>query len=126
PAGTNGTLTVSVDARGLSLFDPKVSVFDATGRLLGTASAATYGSVATVNLSGLVAGQTYYIQAAGATSDVFGMGAYQLTAQFGGGTGGTVTPPSGLIASPIAATQVNLAWNGSSTSATGYVVDRSQ
>src|SRR5262249_40409722 len=44
----------------------------------------TYGDVATVNLSGLVVGQTYYIRAAGATTDAFGMGAYKLTAQFGG------------------------------------------
>jgi hypothetical protein len=84
PAGTDGTLTVSVDARNLSLFDPKVSVFNSSGTLLATASASTYGDVATVNLTGLVAGQTYYLQAAGATTDVFGMGAYKLTAQFGG------------------------------------------
>jgi hypothetical protein len=84
PAGTDGTLTVSVDARNLSLFDPKVSVYDSSGTLLGTASASTYGDVATVKLTGLVAGQTYYFQAAGATTDVFGMGAYKLTAQFGG------------------------------------------
>ncbi|HKB38059.1 MAG TPA: matrixin family metalloprotease, partial [Gemmataceae bacterium] len=88
PSGTDGTLTVSVDARGLSLFDPKVSVYDSSGTLLGTASASSYGDVATVSLSGLAAGQTYYLLASGATTDVFGMGAYKLTAQFGG-----FTPP---------------------------------
>jgi len=61
-----------------------VSVFDSSGNLVATASASTYGDVATVRLTGLVAGQTYYLQAAGATADVFGMGAYKLTAQFGG------------------------------------------
>jgi hypothetical protein len=84
PSGTNGTLTVSVDASTISLLDPKVSVFDASGTLLGTVSASTYQGTATLTLSGLVAGQTYYLQAAGATTDVFGMGAYKLTAQFGG------------------------------------------
>jgi hypothetical protein len=88
PAGTNGNFTVSVDARNLSLFDPKVSVYNASGALLGTASASTYGDVAAVNLTGLVAGQTYYLEASGATNDSFGMGAYQLSAQFGG-----FTPP---------------------------------
>jgi hypothetical protein len=88
PSGTDGTLIVSVDARNLSLFDPQVSVYDSSGTLLATASAATYGDVATVNLTGLVAGQTYYLRAAGATTDAFGMGAYKLTAQFGG-----FTPP---------------------------------
>src|SRR5439155_5581909 len=84
PSGTDGTMTVSVDARNLSLFDPKVSVYDSSGTLLATASASTYGDVATVNLIGLIPGQTYYLRADGATTDAFGMGAYKLTAQFGG------------------------------------------
>jgi hypothetical protein len=95
PSGTDGTLTVSVDARNLSLFDPQVSVYNASGTLLATARAATYGDVATVNLTGLVAGQTYYLRAAGATTDVFGMGAYRLTAQFGG-----LTPPPAPTVGP--------------------------
>jgi hypothetical protein len=84
PSGTDGTLTVSVDARNLSLFDPKVSVYDSSGVLLASASASTYGDVATVKLTGLAAGQTYYLKASGATTDVFGMGAYKLSAEFGG------------------------------------------
>jgi hypothetical protein len=83
PSNSDGTLTVMVDASAISLLDPKVSVFDASGTLLGTASASTYQGTATLHLTGLVAGQTYYLQAAGATSDVFGMGAYKLWAQFG-------------------------------------------
>jgi hypothetical protein len=90
PTGSDGTLTVSVDARNLSLFEPKLSIYDSSGALVTTASAATYGDVATVNLSGLAAGKTYYLQAAGATTDVFGMGAYQLNVNFGG-----FTPPPG-------------------------------
>jgi hypothetical protein len=83
PANTDGTLTVTVDASTISLLDPRVSVFNAAGTLLGTASASTYQGTATVKLTGLVAGQNYYLQAAGATTDVFGMGAYKLWAQFG-------------------------------------------
>lgn len=88
PARFDGTLLVSVDARNLSLLSPQVRVYDANQNLLGSALATTYGSVATVNLTGLVAGQSYYLVADGATTDVFGMGAYQLRAEFGG-----VTPP---------------------------------
>src|SRR5262245_15777407 len=84
PAGTDGTLTVSVDARNLSLFDPKVAVYDSSGTQLATASGATYGDVATVSLTGLVAGQIYYVRASGATTDPFGMGAYRLNVRFGG------------------------------------------
>jgi len=124
-APANGSLTVSVDARNLSLFQPKVAVFDAAGNLLATASASIYGSVATVNLSGLVAGQTYILEAAGATTDVFGMGAYKLTGQFGsGGTAVSINPPSNLTASPSGNSQINLSWNGNNK-ATGYVVDHS-
>src|SRR5262249_14489656 len=95
PSGTDGTLTVSVDASKISLLDPKVSICDSSGNLLGTASASTYQGTATLNLTGLTPGQTYYIQAAGATRDVFGMGAYNLSAQFGG-----ITPPSSPTISP--------------------------
>ncbi len=94
PASFDGTMSVSVDARNLSLLDPKVSVYDGTGNLLGTFSAATYGSVTKVSLGGLSPGQTYYLVASGARpallssndANVFGMGAYTLNAQFGGVT----------------------------------------
>jgi hypothetical protein len=92
PTGTDGTLTVSVDARNLSLFDPQVSVYNSFGTVLATASASTYGDVATVHLTGLVAGQTYYLEASGATTDAFGMGAYRLSAQFGGFSAPTIGP----------------------------------
>src|SRR5207248_16647 len=69
PSGTDGTFPVSVVARNLSLFAPNVSVFNPADALLATASASIYGDVATVHLAGLVAGQTYYVQAAGATTD---------------------------------------------------------
>jgi hypothetical protein len=86
PANASGTLTVSVDASDISLLTGKVSVYDASFNLLGTASASTYEGKATLNLTGLTAGATYYVVADGATSDVFGMGAYKLSAQFGQGT----------------------------------------
>src|SRR5262249_51933493 len=84
PASTNGNLTVTLDASQISLFEGKVSVFDAGGNLLGAASATSYGQVVTLNLTGLVPGQSYTIGVSGATTDVFGMGAYQLKAQFAG------------------------------------------
>src|SRR5262249_35977196 len=76
--------TVLLDARNFSLLIPKLSIYDAAHNLVATTSATTYGSVLSLTLTGLVAGQTYTIQAGGATSDVFPIGAYQLTIQFGG------------------------------------------
>ena len=91
PTNSDGTLTVSVDARGLSLLAPAVRVYDASGNLVASASAGdAYGTVATVNLSGLTPGQTYTIAADGATADVFGIGGYRLDAKFGTST---QTPP---------------------------------
>jgi hypothetical protein len=108
PAGTDGTLTVSVDASTISLLDPKVSVFNSSGALLGTASASTYQGTATVNLTGLVAGQTYYLEASGATTDAFGMGAYKLTAQFGGVPQAPPIGPDRFEPNNTAATATNL------------------
>jgi len=85
PANSDGSLTVTLDARNLSLLTPRISVYDANQNLVGTYAATGFGSTATVQLSGLAAGQTYYFVADGATSDVFGMGSYKLTAQFGVG-----------------------------------------
>jgi hypothetical protein len=98
PAG-DGTLTVSVDARNLSLLTGRVSVYDDAFNLLGTADAATYGGVATLTLSSLTAGRTYYVVADGAPADVFGMGAYKLTTQFGG----AVSQPSVSIGDVVQA-----------------------
>ena len=85
PDGTNGTLSVSLDARGVSFLAPKLSVFDSMGVLVtGFDAGQDYGSVATVDLTGLLAGESYYLAADGATDDEFGMGAYFLDIQFGG------------------------------------------
>ncbi len=119
PDAFDGTFFVSVDARGLSLLAPMVSVYDGQGSLLATASAGTaYGDVATVSLAGLVAGQTYVIMADGATDDVFGAGTYQLDVQFGG----TVPPPPGISVSPTA----NLVTSESGDTADFQVVLASQ
>jgi fibronectin type 3 domain-containing protein len=123
PAGSNA-LIVSADARGISLFDPKISVYDLTGKLLATASASTYGSVATAGLSGLLPGQSYILQVDGATSDVFGMGAYQLSVQFTSGIT-NVDPPTGLTATPVGDPQVVLQWTNNAANATANVVERS-
>jgi hypothetical protein len=84
PSGGDGTLTVTLNARDFSLLIPRLAVYDAAQHLVAVTSATSYGSVLTISLTGLVAGQTYTILADRGTSDVFGMGAYQLTVQFGG------------------------------------------
>jgi hypothetical protein len=83
PAASTGKLTVSVNASNFSLLAPKVAVYDSTGGLIASTDVGTaYGTDATLVLDGLIQGQNYFIMAAGATTDVFGMGAYKLNAQF--------------------------------------------
>ncbi len=94
PASFDGTLSLAVDARNLSLLAPKVSVYDAQGSLLATSVGAGFGTVATVSLTGLTPGQSYIVMADGATDDVFGVGAYQVQAQFGGVVQPPAPPPS--------------------------------
>lgn len=87
------TLSITVDARNLSLLAPKVAVYDAAQNLVATASG-DYGTVAAVKVNGLNPGQTYTIVADGATGDEFGMGAYRLTATLSGQVNSETTPPS--------------------------------
>jgi hypothetical protein len=93
PTG-DGTLTVLVDARNKSLLASRLLVYDAAGNLIGSADVGSaFGTVATVQLSGLIAGQTYTIVADGAAADELGMGAYQLVVQFGGVSQTPPPPP---------------------------------
>jgi hypothetical protein len=93
PVGTDGTLSVTLDARGRSLLSPKLSVYDAGGNFVTSADAGgDYGGFVTVELAGLTAGQSYYVVADGATGDEFGMGAYQLSVAFGLSGGSDPTP----------------------------------
>jgi hypothetical protein len=89
PAAFDGSMRAAVDARDISLLQARVLVYDGSGVLIGSANATTYEGMAEVNLSGLAAGQTYYVVADGAVSDAFGMGKYGLSVAFGG----VSTPP---------------------------------
>ncbi len=86
PAGTGGTVTVSVQSQGLSLLAPKVSVYSAGQALLGTASGSgKYGTTLTLNLANKIsAGQQFYVQVTGADTTALGTGAYALSLSFAG------------------------------------------
>src|SRR5688572_29933816 len=126
PTGTDGTLSVSIDARGLSLLAPAVRVYDASGNLVASASAGdAYGTVASITVGGLIAGQKYFIVADGATTDPFGMGAYRLKAQFGGAMLPALAAPSNLVGRDVSSSQVALNWSDNSNSENGFKVLRS-
>jgi hypothetical protein len=94
PAGTTGTLKLSVQSSGLSLLAPRVRVYNAWQGQLATAAGSGFsGSTVTLNVS-VVAGQTYYVRVGAANNTAFGTGAYGLALNFGTGTTPAVTPPN--------------------------------
>jgi hypothetical protein len=70
--------TIQLHASNISLLTGDLSVYDAAGHLVGSASAADplHGDI-TLTLNAQ-AGSTYYLRVGSATSSVFGVGSYQL------------------------------------------------
>jgi hypothetical protein len=72
--------TVQLQAAGLSLAETNVQVLDSFGNVVAQGAAASiFNNNVTLNLSNLVAGSSYYVQVSSETSDVFGVGSYQLS-----------------------------------------------
>ena len=100
PSNGGGVLSVTASAAGVSLLSPAVSIYDASGQLLAAQSnPAAWGNAVTAQVSGLVPGQRYFIKVAGATSDAFAAGAYQLQVAFPNGNP-VASPPSGPSPTP--------------------------
>jgi hypothetical protein len=96
PAGSASSMTIRVQSSGLSLLDPKLTVYAADQTtVLGTATGSgEQGNTLTVTVSGISAGQQFYIKVAGATSTSFGTGACALTLNLGTGPAPTVPLPN--------------------------------
>ncbi len=110
PAGASG-LTVSAQSLGLSLLEPKVTLYASDQvTVLGTASQSGYGGgTATVTYAGAAAGQTFYIKVQGYDTTAFGTGAYDLSLSCGANGLPAVTPPNTQVA---AATGSNINFGG--------------
>jgi hypothetical protein len=113
PANTTGSLTVTVQSKGLSLLAPKMTVFAGDGTtVLGTANGLNqYGTTLTVTLSGVSANQRFYVKVQGADTTAFGTGRYGLILNFSGG------------ASPTAASANTQTANGNPLSGGGGMAD---
>jgi hypothetical protein len=85
PAAGGTSLTVQVQAQGLSLLEPNVTVFDAAGNVVGSGSASSpLNNNITISVPNAQANGTYYVQVSGAANSVFGIGSYQMSIQFPG------------------------------------------
>ncbi len=97
---TTATATVTLQAKGLSLLQARVSVYDSAGKLVASGSAADlFNNDVTLRLTGLKAGGTYTVKVESATPDVFGVGGYRLTADTDGA--GATVPLKPLSESPV-------------------------
>jgi hypothetical protein len=96
PSGSASTLTVNVQSSGLSLLAPNVTVYasDQTTVLGSASGAGHYGTTLTVTVTGVSAGQQFYVKVAGADSTVLGTGAYALTLNLGTSSSPTVPLPN--------------------------------
>jgi Matrixin len=94
PSGTNGTMQVNMQSSGLSLLEPKLSIYNASGVLVASASGSAYGATITATLSGVTGGQTYYVDASSPLTTANGTGAYALSMTFGTSAAPTVPLPN--------------------------------
>jgi hypothetical protein len=84
PAWSN-SLSVQMRTSGVSLLVAKLSVYDAAGNLVGSATATdpTRGDLS-VRVNQAIPGATYFVRVESASADVFGVGRYQLGITRGG------------------------------------------
>ncbi len=74
------SVAVRFQASGLSLVTPRVTVYDAAGRVVASGvSTDPLNNDLTLRFRNGLLGGTYYAKVEGATDDVFGIGAYRLT-----------------------------------------------
>jgi Matrixin len=94
PVGPASTLTVKAQSTGLSMLMPTLTVYNAARQQIGFASGAgQYGATLSLTVSGVTAGQVFYVKVAGAETSAFGTGKYALTLNFGAGASPDVPLP---------------------------------
>ena len=95
PQNTNGTMTVTVQATGLSSFSPKLTLFGSSLQTLASAEAPTsYGGTVTATITGVTAGEKYYYRVMRASGGAgTGVGAYALLTNFGSSPMAPMAPP---------------------------------
>ena len=97
PAGSSTTLKAIAQSKGISLLDPYIQIYDSTLTLKASGNAAAYGGTATATLTGIAAGQTYYVKIYSTDSNAaFKTGNYALILNMGTGANPTPTYPNTL------------------------------
>ena len=82
---------MTVQSTNLSLLSPSLTVYNASQTQLETASSSAYGATVSATVTGVSAGQVYYVKVAGANTTAFGTGRYALSLNFGSGSSPTAS-----------------------------------
>ncbi len=101
PSGSSSSMTVQVQSQGLSLLTPKVTVYASNGTtVLGSTNGLNkyQGSTLDVKVSGVTAGEKFYVKVQGADTTAFSTGDYALGLNFGSGTTPVEASPSVEVA----------------------------
>ncbi len=110
------SVVVRLKASGLSLLLPRVTVLDACGRTIASASSLDpLNNDVTLKFTPSLLGGTYYVKVEGATEDVFGIGGYRLGVD--GLTVNAVLSPLTAVISPL----LDFHLNDSLSAATGLL-----
>jgi hypothetical protein len=79
PSYTSGSLTVQVQASGVSQLTPQFTIFNGLQQIVNsTVSTDPLNNNVSLTINNVMPGQTYYFEVQGARSDVFGIGGYRL------------------------------------------------
>ncbi len=95
PSGTGSTLELDVQSSGLSLLEPEVTLYSSNGStvLASAVGSGETGSTLTLSVSGVTAGEQFYVKVQGATTTQMGTGRYALGLSFNGATPPTQASP---------------------------------
>lgn len=109
-----GGLTVRLQTRGVSLLAPKLTVYDAAGKVVGTAtSPGPNGGDLEVRLPRLQLLGKYTVKVEAAADDVFGIGSYVLKVDSLPGVTGVVQSLGGVVGDVTTLLNVDLHTNDS-------------
>ncbi|MGO9596628.1 MAG: matrixin family metalloprotease [Isosphaeraceae bacterium] len=96
PTNTTGTMVVTEQSTSLSMLSPYLYVYTSGLKPLASQSTTAYGATVSVSVTGVQAGQTYLIRAAGYSAGD-PTGTFGLELNFGSQTQSPIPPPNTVV-----------------------------
>jgi hypothetical protein len=120
PSYANSKVTFTVQTAGLSLLTPRLTIYNAAGQVLSTASSTDpFNNNVTISLASVRRGSVLYLKVEGACSDVFGIGGYRLKIDSGAVSQNQIKLIEAALNSAVSAyTVVDTRTNGTVATAT--------